>query len=273
MVVAVVLTAEIFIPEGTNATGRVILQSLVHTASSAGIEPRVTQAYHGRSDWLVMWGIGADHRSSLRWQHIRAGGLVALWDIGFFKREKVRGFCKVSINDDYATRWLDKTEPDPSRWEAVDLKLRDDYNPDGHIVVAGIGPKQRMYMGLSAGSDCWEQQKIDEARRRFPGRRVVYRPKPNRTSPSLRCETDATSDISEVLRGAALVICMHSNVAVDAVLAGIPFESEDGVSTWLRGKPYTRETRQDFCRRIARWQYKAYEMAEAWQFLRSMSDR
>ncbi len=262
-----------YMPEGTNATGRVILQALHDHAEASGVDAQITSAYTGRREWLVMWGIGADHRSALRHQHIRVGGYVALWDIGFFKREKVRGFCKVSINDDYATKWLDQTKPEPRRWDAVDLQLRDDHDPDGHIVVAGIGPKQRMYMGLSTGHDCWEQQKIDEAQRRFPGRRIVYRPKPNRISPTLRCETDAASDIVDVLRGAALVICMHSNVAVDAVLAGVPFESEDGVSTWLRGKPYTRETRLDFCRRISRWQYKSYEMGEAWGFLRGMIGR
>jgi hypothetical protein len=86
----------------------------------------------------------------------------------------------------------------------------------------------------------------------------------------LACETDATSDIADVLRGAALAVCHHSNVAVDAVLAGVPFESDDGVSTWLRNKPFTRETRLDFCRRIARWQYKRGEMVEAWRFLRTI---
>src|SRR5678816_464506 len=142
------LTAEIFIPQGTNATGRVILEALHNSAYDAGVRPKVTVSYEGYSHWLVMWGIGADHRSSLRDRHIAAGGHVALWDIGFFKREKVRGFCKVSINQDYATLWLDKTEPKPERWESLELPLRDDYDPEGHIIVAGVGPKQRMYLSL-----------------------------------------------------------------------------------------------------------------------------
>ena len=125
-------------------------------------------------------------------------------------------------------------------------------------------------MGMSSGHDCWEARKVAEMRERFPGRRIVYRPKPNRISPVLRCETDLGPDIADTLRGASLIACMHSNVAVDAVLAGVPFESEDGVSTWLRGKPYTREVRLDFCQRISRWQYKAYEMVEAWRFLRGI---
>ncbi len=217
-----------------------------------------------------MWGIGADHRSALRHQHIAKGGFVQLWDIGFFKREKVRGYVKASINDDYATKWLDRTEPSPERWAALELSLRNDYRSDGHIILAGVGPKQRMYMRMSAGLDCWEQRKLRELKERFPGRRIVYRPKPNRISPQLRCETDAKSDIADLLRGASLIVCMHSNVAVDAVLAGIPFESEDGVSTWLRGKPYTHEVRLDFCKRLSRWQYKAPETDQAWTFMRGL---
>lgn len=265
-------TAEILIPPGTNATGRVVLAELARTGELAGIKTRVREHYLGDSEWLVMWGIGADHRSALRHQHISRGGFVQLWDIGYFKREKVRGYVKASINDDYATKWLDRTAPDPDRWAELGLTLRDDYKPNGHIILAGIGPKQRMYMNIaSAGPTCWEQKKLDELRARFPGRRIVYRPKPNRVSPMLLgVETDAKSDISDLLRGASLIVCMHSNVAVDAVLAGIPFESEDGVSTWLRGKPYTHEVRLDFCQRICRWQYKAPETDKAWKFMRGI---
>ncbi len=264
-------TAEILIPPGTNATGKVILAALAESGLEAGVKTTIHERYRGLAQWLVMWGIGADQRSELRHHHIRNGGYVQLWDIGYFKREKIRGYVKASINDDYATKWLDKTEPSPERWEELGLTLRDDYRPDGHIIVAGIGPKQRMYMKLSASAnDCWEQKKMDEMKRRFPGRRIVYRPKPNRISPQLHCETDAKSDISDLLKGAALIVCMHSNVAVDAVLAGIPFESEDGVSTWLRGKPYTHEVRLDFCQRLARWQYKAPETAKAWTFMRGL---
>jgi len=260
--------AEILMPDGTNATGRVILGALATAAPFAGIAIEISRHYRGRCKWLVMWGIGGDNRSYLRDNHIKAGGYVQLWGIGFFKREKVRGYCKCSINQDYATRWLDKTSPIANRWDVLQLDLRDDHDPKGHIVLAGIGPKQRMYM--SPTLDHWERDKLAELQKRFPGRRIVYRPKPNRMSPQLRCETDAKSDISQVLKGAALVVCMHSNVAVDAVLAGVPFESEDGVSTWLKGKPYTKDTRLDFCKRISRWQYKQEEMVDAWHFLESM---
>lgn len=265
------MDAEIFMPHGTNATGRVILRAIVDAAPAAGVRVNVIERYTGRTKWLVIWGVGAPGRAVVRDKHVRAGGLVALWDIGFFKRCKISGHCKVSINQDYATNWLDRTEPQPERFATLDLALRNDHDPSGHIILAGIGPKQHDYM--RGKIDNWERNKLLELRRRFPGRRIVYRPKPRRPFIQLPVETDATSEIEDVLRGAALAVCHHSNVAVDAVLAGVPFESDDGVSTWLKGKPYTEETRLDFCRRIARWQYKSTEMIEAWNFLRSTVEK
>lgn len=260
------IQADVYLPPGTNATGRRILKSIIECRDPE-IQFHAVERYTGRSPWLVLWGVGAPGRSEIRDRHIASGGRVFLWDIGFFRRCKIDGHCKVSVDQDYATKWLDGTEPLPGRWEALELELRDDYDPKGHIVLAGVGPKQHQYM---AGKiDQWERDKLLELRRKYPDRRIVYRPKPQRAFIPLPCETDNKSSIEEVLRGASLAVCMHSNVAVDAVLAGVPFTSEDGVSTWLRGKPYTHDVRLDFVRRIARWQYRSDEMKLAWQFLRS----
>lgn len=258
------ITAEILIPEVCNPTGRRVLDSLAETAGGF-VSARVTRKYTGDSDWLVMWGVGAPGRSEIRNHHLEQGGRAILWDLGYFHRKKEGGACRPSIDDDYPTRWLDKTTPDPSRWDALGIELQNNYDPNGHIVLAGIGPKQRIYMAPKL--DRWEAQKLKELQSRFPDRRIVYRPKPNRNSPSLPIESDATSPIQDVLKGASLVVCMHSNVAVDAVMAGVPFESEDGVSTWLRGKDYTPETRLDFLRRLAWWQWKPEEFTGAWQHL------
>jgi hypothetical protein len=67
--------------------------------------------------------------------------------------------------------------------------------------------------------------------------------------------------------GASMLVCRHSNCAVDAVVAGVPIECEDGAAKWLDGKPYKRRTRKDFLNRLAYWQWKASEAAQAWQFI------
>lgn len=259
------ITAEILAPDRCNPTGRRILDTLYSSAADAGIAATVSREYIGESDWLVMWGVGAAGRSEIRHQHIAKGGRAILWDLGYFHRKKEGGACRPSIDDDYPTKWLDGTEGIPGRWESLGIDLQNNYNPKGHIVLAGIGPKQRAYMAPKL--DRWEAKKLRELKTRFPGRRIVYRPKPNRASPFLNIETDAKRPIQDVLKGAALVVCMHSNVAIDAVIAGVPFESEDGVSTWLKGKEYTPEVRLDFLRRLAWWQWKPDELTDAWRFL------
>ena len=82
-------------------------------------------------------------------------------------------------------------------------------------------------------------------------------------------EIDGATPIQELLRGASLVICRHSNVAVDACIAGIPVECEDGAARWLyaAGPVQPIERRASFLRRLAWWQWQCDEMEDAWKFL------
>jgi hypothetical protein len=262
------IDAEILTEPGMNVTGRSILRAIARYGADVGVSVTFVDRYVGKAPWLVMWGVGATGRAQIRDKHIAAGGTAFLWDIGYFRRTKIDGHCKVGINQDYATLWLDKVKPTPGRWNELGLELKDLHDPDGHIVLAGIGPKQHEYQ--RGKIDTWEQDKLNDLRQRFPGRHIVYRPKPRRPFVPLPCETNCTDDIEQVLRGASLAVCHHSNVAVDAVLAGVPFESDDGVSTWLRNKPYTYDTRLDFVQRLANFQYKAHEMKAAWKLLRGL---
>ena len=77
--------------------------------------------------------------------------------------------------------------------------------------------------------------------------------------------------IADLLRGASLAACRHSNVAVDAVVAGVPFEAVDGAAMWLAGKDYTPANRLDFLRRLAWWQWKASEAHLAWDFAKEVA--
>ena len=44
-------------------------------------------------------------------------------------------------------------------------------------------------------------------------------------------ETGPTGTIADVLNGCSVVVCRHSNVAVDACIAGVPVECEGGART------------------------------------------
>lgn len=248
-------------------TGAGLLLALHAAAVSLGIKVTMGPTYAGRAHWLALYGVGAADRSQARDAQVRSGGHALCWDMGYFGRKKHTGYLRVAIDHHHPQAWLDRTPARPERWAQHGIALRDDARPDGHVVLVGVGPKSHAFLGTHG----WEQQKYAELCVRFPERRIVYRPKPNRPALALGCETNATGKIEDVLRGASMVVCRHSNVAVDAVIAGVPFECEDGAAEWLQGKPCTVETRLDFLRRLSWWQWTPEEMGQFLKFLREVT--
>lgn len=202
------------------------------------------------TDMLMMWGVGRPGHSAHRDRAIHQGRKVLLWDLGY-----VKGYYRLSIDHDHPWRLFDQT---PSSGREYPATLREDAG-NGPIVVVGMGRKSQSYHGLYN----WESRKIAELKRRFPHVPILSRPKPR--------AGDGAPAIEDALKGARLVVCRHSNVAVDAVIAGVPFECEDGAAYWLRDKPFTTENRQDFLNRLAWWQWKPQEAPQAWDFIRRMT--
>lgn len=254
-------SVEFLIPDKLSKTGRAVLTELRNSAPRLGLSYTVTEQYRGSSDLLVLWGVGAPAHNDARVRHISSGRRAILWDMGYFGRAKVTGHCRVSIDHDHPQQWLPLTRPDPSRWERHGITLRNEYNRNGHIVLVGIGGKSRLQHSCSG----WEAKKLNELRSRFPGKRILFRPKPNSPPPRVQCESDCVSPIEKVISGASLVVCRHSNVAVDAIIAGVPFEAEDGAATWLTQMDET--SRLDFLSRLAWWQWRPDEAQRAWKFL------
>lgn len=234
-------------------------------ARAAGDQVVETDAYRGGSDWLVLFGVGAAVHDRARKAQLVRGGRTLMWDLGYVGQRKEH--MRMSIDTDHPQRWLDVTAPAADRWAALDVPLREDADPAGHIVLVGLGRKSRAYLRAPD----WELRAYRSLAKRFPGRRIVFRPK-GRDWPRLPCETDGVRPIEEVLRGASLVVCKHSNVAVDAAVAGVPFEAEDGAAMWLQRRPFTAANRLDFLQRLASWQWRPTEAAEAWAFAKQVSN-
>jgi hypothetical protein len=225
---------------------------------------KITHRYEGLSDILMVWGYGADDNNRAIVRQLQRNKRVISWDFGYFSRAKTGGYMRVSLDDWHPQRWIEKTPGFTHRWDAHGIALREDCDPAGHIVLVGMGPKSHQYLHSTG----WEARKLRELRQRFPGRRIVYRPKPKRDAARLDCDVVAEGPIAAVLQGASLVVCRHSNVAVDATIAGVPFECEDGAAKWLQQRAFTPDNRLDFLHRLAHWQYKPDEAKQAWQFLR-----
>lgn len=249
-----------------SASAAPILDAFAEAARAAGDEVRETEGYEGRSDWLVLQGVGHPMHDAARRAQLQRGGRVIVWDFGYWHREKVTGHMRMSIDTDHPQRWLDRTPSDPERWEAARIPLREDADPEGHILLMGLGRKSRKYLNAMD----WERRTYAELAQRFPGRRIIFKPKPN-GGVALRCETvPVDRSPEELLRGAALVVCRHSNYAVDAAIAGVQFEAEDGAAMWLQAREFTPANRLDFLRRLAWWQYLPSEAGFAWSFAKRL---
>lgn len=199
---------------------------------------------------LMLWGVGRPGHSAHRDRAIHQGRRVVMWDLGYKK-----GYYRFSIDQDHPWRMLDQT---PETGRVFPDKLREDAG-NGPILLIGMGRKSKSYLNTWN----WESRKINELKRRFPGVPIITRQKPR--------AGDGAARIEDAMRGCRLVVCRHSNVAVDACIAGIPFECEDGAAYWLRDNPYTRENRQRFLNKLAWWQWRPEEARQAWDFIRSMA--
>ena len=258
-------SVEILRARAPSESGESMLAAIAMAARSAGDNVKETRDFQGKSDWLVLYGVGAAVNDAARKAQIARGGRVLMWDLGYWDRKKVVGHLRMSIDTDHPQQWLDKTPADNSRWRRFGIELREDSNEAGPILLIGIGRKSRVYLK----TENWERAAYENLVRRFPGRRIVFRPK-GRDEKRLPCEMDGITPIEDLLRGASLVVCRHSNVAVDAAIAGVPFECENGAAMWLQQREFTRVNRLKFLQRLAFWQWRATEATQAWAFAKQV---
>jgi len=244
-----------------------MLDALRKAAVQCGDAVRLTSRYEGRSDWLVLYGVGYGAHDDARRRQVLRGGHAALLDLGYFGKAKDGlGYTRVSVDRDHPQHLLDRAPADAARWARHDLALRDEADPAGPIVLVGLGRKSREYLKASD----WEGRKLAELQERFPGRRILHRPKPKQEFVRLSCDRDVTTPIAQLLHGASLVVCRHSNVAIDAAVAGVPIEVEDGAAQWLAAREFTRANRLDFLQRVSWFQWQPGEAPEAWQFIKGL---
>lgn len=218
-----------------------------------------TRSYQGREHWLMGWGSGFPQHFGALMFHMERGRPAAFWDMGYGYQPE-RHF-RVSLNGQHPTpAQMDRT---PNQGRGLQYTLREDADPDGPILLIGMGRK--------SGGTYWALGMLARLRDTYPGRSIVYRPKPGSPSQLPGVKSDMSVTIADALKGKSLVVCRHSNVGVDAAVAGVPAQTEGGAAKWLEGKPFTPEVRAEFLARVAHWQYQPSEAEMAWDFLRRMA--
>lgn len=267
------VSVEVLITGEETTLGAAAVKAALNGAIKAGLNAFPSKRYTGKGDWLCLFGPGQVMRNAARIAQVRKGGHAACFDLGYFAKAKEKQYVRVSVDHNHPQKYIPKTPNDPGRFEEWGITLRNDYDPDGPIIVAGLGQKSRVHLTLND----WEIKTLNATQRRFPGKKVIYRPKPQgMRDPHINWEPrDGFTPIEDLLKGASLVVCRHSNVAVDACIAGIPVETEDGAAHALYHKlpNPSAEKRLDFLRRLCYWQWNLNEMEEMWKFLTTVVDK
>lgn len=222
---------------------------------------RASAVYTGRREVIVVYGAGNPARAGYVAQHRAAGGRVVYWDLAYWDRADS---LRVSVDGLHPTAaHLALVGDAPARRKFL---LREDARADGHVLLAGLGRKSVEALGLQPLQ--WERKAQQLARERWPGARIVWRPKgtpvPLDGLPML-----SGVSIEQALTGARALVCRHSNAAVDACVAGVPVWCEGGAAATLyTGNPApTREQRADFLRRLSWFEWHKADAAQAWSWM------
>lgn len=227
----------------------------------------VSASYTGKRRRLMLYGAGSPTRLPVVRQHVNRGGRVAMWDLGYWDRQRA---MRLAVDTLHPTPEQLAASPATGRRE---FDLREDADPAGPIMIVGLGMKSLYAYGIGEPLR-WERSKLKSLQARFPGRTIVFRPKGEKVRILGNVPLRHGMPIEEALRGLSLVVCRHSNVAVDAAIAGIPVECDDGAAAALyrdNAQP-TREQRADFLARLSWWNWGAHEAAEAWAWAERMTD-
>jgi hypothetical protein len=215
-----------------------------------------------REDALIaLYGLGAPERIG----YADCGRLIA-FDAGYWNRKLApdRRSYRVSVNGFHCPKTVAQVPcAGVERLSSAGIQCNADrIYPNGPILLVGNGPKS---VATFAGG--WTAAKSREIRRLFPGRKILYRPKPKRPlEPGIDHDGIANGGIEDVLQRVSLVVCRHSNVAVDACRAGVPVVCDDGAAAsiypkslrhWEQQPSYAE--RLDFLQRLAWWQWSPVE--------------
>lgn len=217
----------------------------------------------------VTWGLGHPEGQALIARRRAHGGHVIGFDLGYWQRGN---HFRVTIDHDHPQALVMRRPMPATRWERSGIKLRHDGDPAGHVLLIGTGHKTAATYNECVGA--WECLTAARLVREHAGRRLVFRPKPGGKNdcvpPGFTLDTSPT--IEAALSGCSLVVCRNSNVAVDAIIAGVPFHCEDGAAMAVRDmQPMPDALRLHFLAQLAWWQWTVDELerAETWDAILS----
>ncbi len=205
-------------------------------------------------------------------QDYRRSGRTAIYcDLGYWSR-RIRsrhdGFHKLAVNDRHPTDYLMNKTHTAERFEHHRVPILPYRVMGRHIIVAGMSAKAAIAEQLQPNE--WEERTIARLRM-LTKRPIIYRPKPSwKGARQISGATfDPETPLPEALRNCHAVVTHHSNVAVDALLAGVPVFCEKGVASVLSSgdlsqinRPRVQPGRGQWAANLAWCQWSVDEMTQ-----------
>lgn len=205
----------------------------------AGAAPdlRSSLTYRGPDhDVAIFYGLAAGLGRVL--SDYRERGRKAVYiDLGYWgrrKRTRWDGYHKMAVNNRHPTAYFQRRAHSPDRFAEHHLAIRPWRARGKHILIAGMSAKAAAAEGLLPHK--WERETIARLRE-LTDRPIIYRPKPNwaEAKPLDGSIFDRDTPLERALLNCHAVVTHHSNVAVDALLAGVPCICPGGVASVLSG--------------------------------------
>lgn len=209
----------------------------------------------------------------------RAAGKPAVYiDLGYWGRVKNDGHHKIVVNGRHPTAYFQKVRHDNRRAKALGIALKPWRSEGRHILLAGMGSKASV-IAEQMVFESFERETI-KALRAHTDRPIVYRPKPScKQSGEINGTvfSPGSQPLGEVLKDCHAVVTHHSNVAVDALVEGVPAFCFHGVAVPLSLQdcarietPITPDGREQWINDIAYTQWTWSEMAKGlpWRHLK-----
>lgn len=201
-------------------------------------------------------------------------------DLGYWgrrKRTRFDGYHKFCLNSRHPTGYFQNRPKAPARFRALGLDIKPWRKGGSDIIIAGMSAKAAAAEGFQPNQ--WERAMIARLRK-ITDRPLIYRPKPNwlgaKPLPGTIFQKDV--DIETALRQAHAVVTHHSNVGIDALIAGVPVFSQEGAASVLAeanlgsiDEPWYPDGREQFCHDLAWTQFSVDEMRSgyAWRSLKA----
>lgn len=230
-------------------------------------------------DCVAFYGLEGNNRLVFRDYAARSAAVYV--DLGYWgRREGGRwtGYHKISVNARHPNAYFRAIPHPPDRLKRFHVEPKPWTTTGRHILLAGMGDKGAWAEGFKPEE--WERWAISEIRK-VSKRQIVYRPKPSwKTAKPIAgtIYSPRERDVEQELRECWAVVTHHSNVAVEAVLAGIPAFCWGGVALEMSLQdlsrieaPFHPEGRAQWAADIAYTQWSIAEMRTGapWRHLKA----